>query len=220
MSGWRESFSARLLAWHAQHKRDFSWRRTDSPYKILIAEILLQRTKAEQVEPVFRKFVRRYPTARALARADTKEIECCIESLGLRKRGKMLKQLAGELAEKHGGEVPATADALLALKGVGHYVANAVLCFAYGEDAPIVDWNVGRVVGRVWRRAMKQAPHTNKKLFAFMSQLIPRGRGRVFNLALLDFSALVCKPRFPECGTCPIGRECRFRKGKTAQRSS
>jgi A/G-specific adenine glycosylase len=205
-----EFFSSQLLRWHTRNRRDFPWRRTDNPYQILIAEILLQRTKAEQVRSVFEKFIQKFKTAYALAEADVREIEDCIEPLGLRKRGGMLKQLAKELVERHEGEVPRDATALLKLKGVGHYAANAVLCFAYGEDKPIVDWNVARVIKRVWGYPMKPAPHTDKDLFAFASQLIPKGKGREFNLALLDFSAKICKPRNPDCKICFLNEMCNF----------
>jgi A/G-specific adenine glycosylase len=206
----QKEFSVRLLIWHRKNKRDFPWRRTKNPYQLLIAEILLQRTKAEQVEPVFKKFVKKFSNARALAEVDVNEIEDCIAPLGLRKRGGMLKQLAKELVERHGGEIPRDAAALLELKGVGHYATNAVLCFAYGEDAPIVDWNVARVVERIWGRTMKHAPHTDKGLFKFVSQLIPKGKGREFNLALLDFSAKICKPRNPDCKICFLNEMCNF----------
>jgi A/G-specific adenine glycosylase len=206
----QKEFAVRLLIWYRKNKRDFPWRRTKNPYQILIAEILLQRTKAEQVEPVFEKFVKKFPNAHVLAKADINEIEECIAPLGLRKRGRMLKQLGKELVERHLGEVPRDAAALLELKGVGHYAANAVLCFAYGEDAPIVDWNVARVVERIWGRTMKRAPHTDKDLFKFVSQLIPKGKGREFNLALLDFSAKICKPRNPNCKICFLSEMCNF----------
>lgn len=208
----QKRFSVRLIHWHKRNQRDFPWRRTQNPYQILIAEILLQRTKAEQVEPVFKKFIKKFPNARTLAEADVNEIEDCIASLGLRKRGGMLKQLAKELGERHGGKIPRDAAALLELKGVGHYAANAVLCFAYGEDASIVDWNVARVIERIWGRAMKYAPHTDKDLFKFVSQLIPKGKGREFNLALLDFSAKICKPKNPDCEICFLNEMCNFRR--------
>lgn len=172
----------------------------------------MQRTKAEQVEPIFAKFIRKFPTAHALVEADVREIENCIEPLGLRKRGGMLKQLGMELVERHRGGVPRDAATLLKLMGVGNYAANAVLCFAYGEDAPIVDWNVARVVKRIWGHPMKRAPHTDKGLIEFMSKMIPPGKGREFNLALLDFSAKICAPRNPKHDICPFTTICKHHR--------
>ncbi|MCK5290953.1 MAG: A/G-specific adenine glycosylase [Thermoplasmata archaeon] len=202
------SLSARLLDWYRGNKRDFPWRETDNAYFVLIAEILLQRTKADQVRPVYDRFIKEYPSPSSLAKASEDEIRRVIEPLGLRKRGRLLKSLAGELVERYGGDIPEDPSALRELTGVGYYTSNAVMCFAHGMDVPIVDWNIARVFGRLTDYTLKRAPHTDKELMTFISQYIPNGRGRDFNLALLDFSASVCVPRNPRCGSCPLQTLC------------
>ncbi|MEM2677555.1 MAG: hypothetical protein QXU62_02835 [Thermofilaceae archaeon] len=198
----------RLMDWHSKNARKFPWRETRDPFKILIAEILLQRTRAEQVEPIYRKFVEKYPSPSALRGAPLDEVEALIRPLGLAKRGKMLKELAEQLVVRYGGRVPSGEADLMRLKGVGYYAANAVRCLAFGEDVAVVDWNVARFARRVWGYGAKRAPHTDRNLMAFMTSLVPKGRGREFNLALLDFTALVCKPRDPDCAVCPIRELC------------
>jgi len=205
------SFAAEILRWWSgRRRRDFPWRRTSDPYRVLVAEILLQRTKAEQVVPIYEEFLRRYPSLYELARAELEEIEETVRPLGLAKRARLLKSLAEVLVTRFRGEVPRSAEALLELPGVGYYTANAVLCFAYGEDVPLVDWNVARVVKRIWNIPMKRAPHTDKKLMEFAARLVPQGKGREFNLALLDFSAEICRPRNPECRSCPVSQMCDY----------
>lgn len=204
----REDFASKIIDWFRENSRDFSWRRTDNPYHILVAEILLQRTKAKQVEPIYEEFISKFPTPSVLATTGVEQIQSTIEPLGLRKRAGMMKQLAEEIVEKHNGEIPKSADDLLGLMGVGKYVANAILCFAYGKDVPIVDWNVARVFQRFAGYPLKSAPHADKDFISFVSGFVPEGRARNFNLALLDFSASVCTPRKMACDSCPVKGLC------------
>jgi len=208
----KQKFASTLLDWFCLNSRDFPWRKTKNPYRLMVAEIMLQRTRAEKVEPIYRKFVREIPDFEALAAADLKRISELIEPLGLRKRARMIKEMAKDVVKKHNGKLPQEVECLLELKGVGYYTANAVLCLAHGEDRPMVDWNVSRVFGRVWGIKMSNSPHTDKKFLELVSQFIPRGKGKEFNLALLDFSAKICKPKNPECGICPLNGFCEYFK--------
>lgn len=207
-----QKFASTLLDWFRLNARDFPWRKTKNPYRVLIAEILLQRTLAEKVEPVYRKFMREFPNFGALATADLDRISKLIEPLGLRKRAGMIKETAEDVVKKYNGKLPQDAERLLELKGIGYYAANAVLCLSHGEDRPMVDWNVARVFGRIWSLKMKSSPHTDKNFLELVSRYIPRGMGKEFNLALLDFSAKICKPKNPECDICPFNSVCEYSK--------
>jgi len=211
----QKELAPRLIKWHKKNNRDFPWRHTKDPYQILIAEILLQRTKAEQVAPVYNNFLKKYPTVKALAKGRIKTIENIIRPLGLLKRGRMLKQLGREILDRHKGDVPQKTAELLKLMLVGNYVANAVSCFSYDRDFPTVDWNAARVFSRIVAYPLKSAPHADKDFIDFVSEFIPNGKGREFNLALLDFSASVCIPRKPLCDECPLNSFCIYNNSKS-----
>lgn len=205
-------FTDAILRWFSINKRSFPWRETRDPYKVLIAEILLQRTKAEQVEPVYNLFVEKYPTIKQLKGAKLTAIEKTIASLGLKKRARMIKTLSTEISAKYGNRIPDNEKDLLELTGVGYYVANAVCCHAYGMDLAAVDWNVARVIQRVWGVTVKSAPHADKKLIAFVRNLIPEGKGREFNLGIQDFATAICKANKPIHESCPIRDICEYYK--------
>jgi A/G-specific adenine glycosylase len=208
----KQEFASTLLDWFRLNSRDFPWRKTKNPYRLIIAEIMLQRTRAEKVEPTYRKFVRELPDFEALATCDLKRINELIKPLGLRKRARLIKEMAEDVVNKYNGKLPREAERLLELKGVGYYAANAVLCLAYGEDRPMVDWTVSRVFGRVFDIRIGKSPHTDKKFLEFVSQFIPKGKGKEFNLALLDLAAKICKPKNPECDICPLNNLCEYSK--------
>jgi len=203
------SFQRRLLRWHLSHQRDFSWRRNRTPYRVLIAELFLQRTQAQQIVPVFRSFLREYPTPARLARARLPSLRRSLRSLGLIGRASRLREMAREIVRLHGGRVPGRMEDLLALTGVGRYAAAAVLCFAFGIEGPIVDANVVRVLQRVFGlRSARARPHTDDGLWDLARRLLPLGRAANFNYALLDLAALVCLPRKPRCPECAIRPFC------------
>jgi A/G-specific adenine glycosylase len=194
----KHAFAARLLEWFVSNGRDFPWRHETDPYRVLVAEKLLQQTTCGHVLKVYSGFIERFPNVRALANAEVPEIEEVIRRLGFqRQRAKQFKEMALTVLEKHEGAVPSNKEDLLKLNGVGDYVANAVLCFALNEDVPIVDMNVRRVVGRYfdWEK-LKDFEIENK-----LSELIPRAMSKQFNWAIIDFSALICsrKPKHDIC---------------------
>jgi len=208
----RGKFAELLLEWWRSNRRDFPWRRTADPYKILIAEMLLRKTTARQVSRVFDEFFAKFPNAEALAGARDEEVEEVIRPLGMqRRRAALLKKLASELLERHAGAVPASYEDLRRLPGVGPYAANAVLCFAYGKDVPLVDVNVARVFQRVFGyKPRKRRAKDDTALWDFVAETIPPGRGRDFNLAVIDFAHEVCTPREPRCASCPLRTVCKY----------
>lgn len=203
----------RLLDWFHISGRQFPWRQTRDPYAMLLAEKLLQQTVVrEGVVQAYDDLLVAYPTPAALAEADVESIRATIQSLGLHYRAQELVALAREISEKHGGHVPQDFKSLLALPGVGDYIARAVLCFAFGQDVPIVDTNVARILYRLFGLPgpMPANPARKRNLTELAESLLPIGQSREFNLAMLDLGALVCKAPMPKCDLCPLLPVCEF----------
>ncbi len=202
-------FQRRLLAWYGTHGRDLPWRRTRSPYRVLVSEIMLQQTQVDRVIPKYRQFLRRYPTLRRLARARVGEVRRLWYPLGYNIRPVRLHAIARETVARYGGRLPDTAEALRRLPGVGRYTAGALLAFAYGRDAAVLDTNVRRVLGRVFLGPRRLARVRGEKaLWDLAEALVPRGRAYDFNQALMDFGATWCTPRKPKCPPCPMKSFC------------
>jgi len=215
-----ESFVHVLLSWARNNTRDFPWRKIGDPYKIVIAEIMLQRTKAEQVAPVYERFVEKYPNPEALSKASVAELRGEILSLGLEKRAQGLKKLAEQLVEQHGSKIPSNRRELMKLHWVGNYIANAILCHAFGLDTPTVDANFARLLVRVFSLRPKLPAQKDKNIWAFAQNLMPlvKGRARELNLAILDLSTKICTRQKPSCGTCPLNSICDYTSDHEGER--
>ena len=211
LSSLKEKFAELLLGWWKSNKRNFPWRRTNDPYIVLISEMLLRKTTAKQVNAIFEKFLAKFPNVKMLAQGRVEEIEEIIKPLGMEhKRATLLKKLSNELLKSE-GVVPASQDELLKLPGVGRYSANAVLCFAYGKDAPLVDVNAIRVFQRVFSfKSQKRRIKDDTAFWEFVAETIPKGKAREFNLAVIDFAHEICRSKKPKCTVCPLRVICRF----------
>lgn len=203
-------FCELLIKWWEDHKYDFPWRSERDPYRILVAELMLRKTSAKQVARVYPVFAERYPTPQALHEADHRELIQLLRPLGIEySRARLMKRLAEVLAERYGGRIPTERCELLKLPGVGDYTANAVMCFSFGEDLPAVDANFIRLVSRVFGvRSTKSRARCDPELWEFAGRLVPRGRGREFNYAVLDFARDVCTAGSPKCAVCPLTEMC------------
>ncbi|MBI1846156.1 MAG: A/G-specific adenine glycosylase [Candidatus Rokubacteria bacterium] len=198
-----------MLTWYRRHGRDLPWRRTRDPYRVLVSEIMLQQTQVDRVLPKYRQFLDRYPTMQSLAGAPVDDVRALWYPLGYNVRPVRLHAIARETVAAYGGRLPDDAERLRRLPGIGRYTAGAILSFAYGRDAAILDTNVRRVLTRVFlgpRRARRV--RGEKTLWDLAAALVPRGRGYDFNQALMDFGATWCTPRAPRCPTCPMRRLC------------
>jgi len=214
--GNKEAFVEKILDWHKRNERDFVWRKTRDPYKVLVAEIMLQKTDAKKVSEIYDGFIEKYPNPYILANAPLSELRKDIMLLGIHKRAERLKNLAGDVIKNHGGDIPPKKEDLLELPGVGEYISNAVLCFAFGKDAPLLDANVIRVLERAFSiKSPKQRPRTDKNLWAAAERLIPKGKAREYNFALLDFAANVCTARNPKHENCIVRDVCNFYTKRT-----
>ncbi len=206
-----KGFQARLLAWFRRNGRDLPWRRTRDPYKILVSEVMLQQTQVERVREYYERFLREYPTVQDLAAARPTRVRESWDGLGYYARARNLHAAARTIAREHGGRFPRRLEDLQALPGVGRYTAGAVVSFAYGKLAPILDTNVRRVLSRIFvrRQASSQAGE-EQRLWALAEAVIPAGQSWAFNQALMDFGATVCTARNPRCMSCPISRLCAY----------
>lgn len=188
-------FVEKLLSWHKSRSRSFSWRRETNAYSITVAAVLLRRTRAEMVEPVYEEIMRRWPSPHQLAEASEEELQQLLKPIGLfRGRARELKEIGRFLAE--GG------DWAHPPKGIGPYALSIIKCFALGQPALAVDSNVRRVLSRVF--GSEEATALLEKLVSGMGV----EEARRLNLSLIDFGALVCKPRLPRCKECPLRHLC------------
>jgi A/G-specific adenine glycosylase len=206
----RRRFQESLLTWYAANKRALPWRNTADPYHILVSEIMLQQTQVDRVIPKYEEFLKKYPTLEALANAPADEVRQTWYPLGYNVRPLRLHSIAREAVEKYGGKIPDDPEALQSLKGIGRYTAGAVLSFAFGRDAPILDTNVRRVLHRVFIGEGDVKRYSlQKDLWELSEALIPAGKVYDFNQALMDFGASVCTARKPVCLVCPMQDFCK-----------
>jgi len=206
----RRTFQESLLSWYAANKRNLPWRHTFDPYRILVSEIMLQQTQVDRVIPKYEEFLKKYPTLDALANAPVAEVRQTWYPLGYNIRPIRLQSIAREAVEKYGGKLPDDPEALQRLKGIGRYTAGAVLSFAFGHEAPILDTNVRRVLHRVFISEGDAKRYSlQKDLWDLSEALIPPGKAYDFNQALMDFGATVCTARKPVCLVCPMQSFCK-----------
>jgi A/G-specific adenine glycosylase len=210
-----ESIQSHLLDWFKKNQRSFPWRETRDPYKVLLAEKLLQQTAArEKVVGAYNEIVHLYPNIMALAMAEPEQLKRIIAPLGFVYRADELPRLAQEVLNRDHGEIPSSLNELLALPGVGDYSARAVLAFAHNQNVPIVDTNVARLLHRIYgiTESLPSNPARNKNLIEMAETLLPEGKAREFNLAILDLCATHCTARHPICNQCPIQKHCEYGK--------
>lgn len=203
------SWPRELVRWFERDHRPMPWRSDPSPYKVWISEIMLQQTQVVTVIPYFDRFIRRFPSFRALATADLQEVLKLWEGLGYYSRARNLHKAARMIVEDCGGTPPVTAGELRQLPGIGPYTAAAIASIAFGEPVPSVDGNVLRVCSRLWGMA---TPMRDKALAddvrARLVPLIRTVNPSHFNQAMMETGALICKPRNPLCDQCLLARHC------------
>ncbi len=207
-----------LLRWYDTAARTFPWRNEIDPYHVLMAEMMLRRTQAKQVIPVYHQFISRYPDVESLDQAPADEVAEILRPLGLGWRVDNFKILARQIVTRHQGRVPRDRQELLALTGVGPYVADAIRSFSFHEPSVIVDTNTVRVAARYFGFDYNPESRRRKAVIQAVSHLITRHEPARSNYALLDFAALVCRARDPLHNTCPLASYCAyFRKLMDAQ---
>ncbi len=194
-----------MLAWFEPRRLAYPWRRTREPYRVLVSEVMLQQTQAARVEGAYRRFLRRFPSLRALAAAPRREVLVAWDGLGYNRRAVALAEAARRIVREHGGRVPREPAALRTLPGVGPYTAAAVASIAFGVPVAAVDTNVRRVVSRALGGAEDLGSARVRELAqAWLDPTDPGG----WNQALMDLGRELCRPT-PRCEACPLRPVCR-----------
>ena len=203
------SFSNLLIKWYLQKKRDLPWRNTINPYLIWLSEIILQQTRVAQGTPYFIAFTTAFPTVFDLAAANEEQVLKLWQGLGYYSRARNLHKTAQFVANELDGIFPDNYKDLLQLKGVGEYTAAAIASFSYNEVIPVVDGNVFRVLSRYFDIETDIAAASAKKEFAALAfELMPKEQPAIFNQAIMEFGALQCVPKSPNCNICIFNESC------------
>jgi len=205
----RRIFQQSCIDWFENNGRTFPWRETQDPYKILVSEILLQRTKAKQALPVYVSVINKYPDVDSLFQAKVDHIKKIIQPIGLVRRANRLIALSEQVIDLHCGKIPATKKELKNLEGVGDYTAHAVLSFAYNKPYPIVDSNVIRILNRYFNLNYSK-PRPNKRIMYIANELMVKEKIEEYNYGVLDMSAAHCHPNKPRCKNCPLSKSCLY----------
>ena len=205
----RRWFRRRLLEWYRRNGRDLPWRQTRDPYRILVSEVMLQQTQVDRVLPKYQEWLVKYPTLAALAAAPEADVSATWRPLGYNIRPRRLHAIARESVERYGGELPDDEATLRSFKGIGAYTAGAVLSFAFGQRAAILDTNVARVLFRIFVGAGDPKSHAMRRhLWEVSRTVLPMRHVFDFNQALMDFGATLCTARKPQCPVCPMRTGC------------
>ena len=209
-------FSQRILAWYAENGRDLPWRRTTDPYAVWLSEIILQQTRIVQGTAYWQRFMERFPTVRSLADASEDEVLRLWEGLGYYSRARNLHAAARQIVAM--GAFPDPLEGIRSLRGVGDYTAAAIGSICFGIPAAVVDGNVYRVLARYFGITTPVGTSEAKKEFTLLAQrLLPEKEASAFNQGMMDFGALQCAPKNPDCLSCPLQSSCKaFQMGRTA----
>ena len=183
-----------LLAWYDAHRRDLPWRRDRDPYRVWVSEIMLQQTRVAAVLEHYARFMKRFPTVKALAAARESSVLAAWSGLGYYHRARRMHQAARQIVGEHGGEFPGTAEEWLELPGIGRYTAAAIASIAFGEAVAVVDGNVERVLERLLGR-----DGGREAAWQHAEALLDRERPGDFNQAMMELGATICTPRSPQC---------------------
>ncbi|MBU4189845.1 MAG: hypothetical protein KJ886_02455 [Candidatus Thermoplasmatota archaeon] len=200
----------KLLVWFEKNGRKFPWREPHrSPYEIFVAEMMLQKTRAEGIVDVYLRFIKQYQNIKELAKADLTGLTELLKPLGLyRRRARDMLNLSKIVVEKYQGKLPASKKELLMLPGIGIYIASAFLSVAYNRPLPIVDTNIRRLYSRFFSLNIHKDLRRDKFVWELAAKILPRKNCKEFNWALLDLSAMVCKSKVPLCASCPVREDC------------
>lgn len=211
-----DAMRGELLEWYDRHRRDLPWRGIDDPYKIWVAEMMLQQTRVATVVDYYERWMERFPDVESVAEAEMDEVLELWEGLGYYRRTRFLHRSAGQIVEDYGGRLPRDSDELQELPGIGPYTAGAIASIAFERPAPVVDGNVSRVLARL--RAIPGDPtdRANKKAYwALAEAMVDPDRPGDFNQAMMELGATVCTPQSPSCLLCPVREQCRaFEEGE------
>ncbi|HAX97877.1 MAG TPA: hypothetical protein DCY12_03025 [Candidatus Atribacteria bacterium] len=206
-------FVKNLLSWFDKNKRDFPWRVEGkaNPYHVLVAELMLKKTRADNASAVYTQFIESFPTPDSVLDASDTKIEIILQPLGLiKQRKKAFLSIFSKIKDIHKGKIPSRKKDLQELPYVGDYTVNAVMCFGFNKKVPIVDVNVTRICQRFFGLEAYGDPRVDTHIWEFLERIIPNKKFKEFNLALLDFGALICSSKATKCKDCVLKNQCNF----------
>ena len=205
MNDWRQ----KLLVWYNSNKRDLPWRNIEDPYKIWLSEVILQQTRVNQGWEYYLRFIKKYPTVKALASASPQDVLKLWQGLGYYSRARNLHEAAQFIVKEHHGKFPKDYNSIRALKGVGDYTAGAIASIAYNLPFPAVDGNVMRVYSRLFGITTPiDSTEGKKKIYEIAKDLLPLKAPGNYNQAVMELGAMVCLPAKPDCVNCPVQEAC------------
>lgn len=202
-------FSKKILAWYYKNKRDLPWRSTKDPYKIWLSEIMLQQTRVAQGLPYYEKFVKEFPSIYHLANATEEKVLKLWQGLGYYSRARNMHNTAKAIVENYKGEFPNTYKELLKLKGIGDYTASAIASISFNVPEPVVDGNVYRVLSRYFGVDLPTNSSEGIKHFKSLAREVMNSNEiRDYNQGIMEFGAIQCAPKTPNCLHCPLNDSC------------
>jgi A/G-specific adenine glycosylase len=211
--GQPEALARLLLDWYRGAARTLPWRGQIDPYAIWVSEIMLQQTRVETVIPYYEKWMALFPSVKSLAQAPVQDVLKAWEGLGYYSRARNLHRAARLIVERFGGEVPREIEGLRSLPGVGRYTAGAIASIAFGQDEPVLDGNIRRVLARVFDVDLPaRSPQGEARLWELAAAHLPKGQASDYNQAIMDLGATICTPRAPACLICPLIQICQARE--------
>jgi len=207
------TFQNELINWYIINKRDLPWRHTNDPYIIWLSEIILQQTRVEQGLPYFNRFLENFPTVTDFAAAGEAKVLKLWQGLGYYSRGRNMHNTAQIVVDNYNGIFPTLHDDLIKLKGIGEYTAAAISSFSSGEARAVVDGNVFRVLARYFGIDTPiNSIEGKKQFFKLANELLFKEDPALYNQAIMEFGAIQCKPKSPDCNVCPLNIGCSARK--------
>ncbi|OLN27811.1 A/G-specific adenine glycosylase [Desulfosporosinus metallidurans] len=203
------SLSSLLLAWFTLEKRDLPWRRTGDPYAIWVSEVMLQQTQVKTVIPYYEQFLQRFPSVVQLATASLEDVLTVWSGLGYYSRARRMWEGARYMCDQRGGKMPQDYDSLLLVPGIGKYTAGAIASIAFGQRVAAIDGNVLRVVSRLlaWPEPVETV-RSHRHFGELLGKWQPAVQPGDFNQALMELGAMICTPKNPDCGGCPLAFVC------------
>ncbi len=209
------AFQKNLFLWYERHHRSLPWRKSVDPYKIWISEVMLQQTTVQTVLPYYTKWLQNFPRVQDLSQAPLQKVLKAWQGLGYYQRAKNLHKASRMIMNEFKGRIPQEYEELKKLPGFGPYITAAVLSLAFNKPFPVVDANVRRVLMRLKGARGEANPKNDKALLDFLSPIFPQKKAGVFNQAMMELGALVCRPKNPSCLLCPLNDFCQaFKDGQ------
>ena len=198
-----------LLNWFNENQRDLPWRQSYAPYQIWISEIMLQQTQMDRVTLFFTRWMDAFPDIATLAASSEDQVLKLWEGLGYYSRARNILKTAQLLIKDNQGKIPDNRKQLLALPGIGPYTAGAIASISFNRDVPVVDANIERIFARIYNIDLTPGSPEAKQLnWKKAEELLPKGQARNFNQALMELGALICRPKNPDCASCPVASHC------------